>query len=206
VPGVVDLVRTGFGAEYVCGSSFHLRMRSRWTSFTLPGGFDGRRDEELVTARVAGVCARVSGLVAEGAGQTVLTLARLRRAWSGRTFAVVRDDAGRRTSEGLMRWFDEGRQLEDVTLIRLPPYAPEHDPTGASATAPSKKSRTSDERPPTTPSAPSTPSPEAEPSIRLRTPRYPDERVRNCLTAAIRQVRRSAASRARLLHTTQRHW
>ncbi|MBI3688042.1 MAG: transposase, partial [Actinobacteria bacterium] len=26
-------------------------------------------------------------------------------------------------------WFDPGQQFEDITLIRLPPYAPDHNPT-----------------------------------------------------------------------------
>jgi transposase len=60
--------------------------------------------------------------------QTVFAVERLRRAYAGQKIAVVWDDAGSHTSEELMKWFDEGRQLEDVTLIRFPPYTPDHNP------------------------------------------------------------------------------
>jgi transposase len=190
VPRLANLVRTRFGVEYVSDSSFHLLMRFCGMSFKLPDGFDERRDEELITARVAEVRTQVAGLVAEGVEvfaadevrveheaemrrtwlpvgartkvyvdrkrvsqsffgalnlrtgkvttyrvdgnqnteQTVFALDRLRRAYPGKKIAVVWDDAGWHTSKELMKWFEEGRQLEDVTLIRLPPYAPDHNP------------------------------------------------------------------------------
>jgi transposase len=61
--------------------------------------------------------------------QTVFALDRLQRAYPGKKIAVVWDNAGWHKSKELMKWFATGQQFEDVTLIRLPPYAPDHNPT-----------------------------------------------------------------------------
>lgn len=62
-------------------------------------------------------------------GQTILALDRLQREYPGKKIAIVWDNAGWHTSKELMTWFDRGQQFQDVTLIRLPPYAPDHNPT-----------------------------------------------------------------------------
>lgn len=61
--------------------------------------------------------------------QTIFALDRLQRAYPGKKIAIVWDNAGWHKSEELMKWFGRGRQFEDITLIRLPPYAPDHNPT-----------------------------------------------------------------------------
>lgn len=65
----------------------------------------------------------------QNTGQTILALDRLQRAYPGKEIAIVWDNAGWHTSKELMEWFDPGQQFEDITLIRLPPYAPDHNPT-----------------------------------------------------------------------------
>ncbi|MEJ2859503.1 IS630 family transposase [Saccharothrix sp. CCNWLW140] len=61
--------------------------------------------------------------------QTVLALDCLQRAYPGRKIAIVWDNAGWHKSDELMKWFGRGQQFEGITLIRLPSYAPDHNPT-----------------------------------------------------------------------------
>jgi transposase len=61
--------------------------------------------------------------------QTIFALDRLRRTRPGQRIAVVWDNAGWHTSKELMKWFGKGQQFENITLIQLPPYAPDHNPT-----------------------------------------------------------------------------
>lgn len=61
--------------------------------------------------------------------QTIFALDRLQRAYPGKKIAIVWDNAGWHKSKELREWFDTGRQFEEVTLIQLPPYAPDRNPT-----------------------------------------------------------------------------
>jgi transposase len=65
----------------------------------------------------------------QNTGQTIFALDRLQRAYPGKKIAIVWDNAGWHKSKELIKWFAKGQQFEDITLIRLPPYAPEHNPT-----------------------------------------------------------------------------
>jgi transposase len=100
----------------------------------------------------------------QNTGQTVLALDRLQRACPGKRIAIVWDNAGWHTSKELMRWFEPGQQFEDVTLIKLPPYAPATTRPSTSGIRPRERSRTFSDRPRTTPSAPSSHSSRMEPS------------------------------------------
>lgn len=60
--------------------------------------------------------------------QTIFALDRLQRAYPGKKIAVVWDNASWHRSKELKKWFATGGQFEDITLIQLPPYAPEHNP------------------------------------------------------------------------------
>lgn len=61
-------------------------------------------------------------------GQIILALDRLQRAYPGKRIAIVWDNASWHKSKELKKHLDEGNLFENITLIQLPPYAPEHNP------------------------------------------------------------------------------
>lgn len=60
--------------------------------------------------------------------QTILALDRLQRAYPGKKLAIVWDNASWHKSKELRKYLGEGNLFENITLIHLPPYAPEHNP------------------------------------------------------------------------------
>jgi transposase len=65
----------------------------------------------------------------QNAEQIILMLARLQRETSQEKIAVVLDNAGFHHAKALVQLFEPGQELERITPIYLPPYAPEHNPT-----------------------------------------------------------------------------
>lgn len=61
--------------------------------------------------------------------QIISALDRLRSAYPGKKMAIVWDNAGWHKSRKLMEHFGPGKRFEDLTLIQLPPYAPDNNPT-----------------------------------------------------------------------------
>lgn len=64
----------------------------------------------------------------QNAEQMTHVLARFRRAYPGAKIAVVWDNASWHTAKHLTKLFKEGEIFDGITLIRLPPYAPDHNP------------------------------------------------------------------------------
>lgn len=60
--------------------------------------------------------------------QAIQVLARFHRACSGGPVAVVWDNAPWHRSAELRKLFGPGQLFENITLIQLPPYAPDHNP------------------------------------------------------------------------------
>lgn len=60
--------------------------------------------------------------------QAIHVLARFHRAQAGRPVAVVWDNASWHKSKELRKLFGPGQVFENITLIQLPPYAPDHNP------------------------------------------------------------------------------
>lgn len=61
--------------------------------------------------------------------QIILMLARLQRETSQEKIAVVLDNAGFHHAKALVQLFEPGQELQRITPIYLPPYAPDHNPT-----------------------------------------------------------------------------
>lgn len=60
--------------------------------------------------------------------QTILALDRLQCAYPGKKLAIVWDNASWHKSKELRKYLGKGNLFENITLIQLPPYAPEHNP------------------------------------------------------------------------------
>jgi transposase len=190
VPALEELLSIRFDVQYDSDSSLHLLLKFCGMSFKLPDPYDKRRDEEMVTKRMAEIKVQVTALLDEDyevfcadevrveheaetrrmwlpAGvrtkicvdrdkeaqswfgalnlrtgkvqleriegqqnteQTIHVLARLQRAYPGKKIVIVWDNASWHTSKELRKLFAEGQVFENITLIQLPPYAPDHNP------------------------------------------------------------------------------
>lgn len=64
----------------------------------------------------------------QNAEQSLLMLSRLQRETPGRKIAVVLDNASFHHAKDLTKLFSPGEELERITPIFLPPYAPDHNP------------------------------------------------------------------------------
>lgn len=64
----------------------------------------------------------------QNAEQMMHVLARFQRAHSDSTIAIVWDNASWHRAKGLMKLFDPGQLFDNIIPIRLPPYAPDHNP------------------------------------------------------------------------------
>jgi transposase len=71
----------------------------------------------------------------QNAEQIILMLARFRRETSQEKIAVVLDDAGSHHAKALVQLSEPGQELERIIPLRLPPWAPEHNPTGQGGNA-----------------------------------------------------------------------
>jgi transposase len=65
----------------------------------------------------------------QDAEQMILMMSRLQRETSTENIAVVLDNASFHHAKALTDPFQPGNALERITLIYLPPYAPDHNPT-----------------------------------------------------------------------------
>jgi transposase len=65
----------------------------------------------------------------QNAEQIVFMLARLQRETPGKKVAAVLDNASFHHANDLTKLFSPGQELERITPIFLPPYAPDHNPT-----------------------------------------------------------------------------
>jgi transposase len=61
--------------------------------------------------------------------QTIRVLARFQRAHPGVKLAIVWDNAPWHTSKELTKLFTEGQVFENIKVIQMPAYAPDHNPT-----------------------------------------------------------------------------
>lgn len=64
----------------------------------------------------------------QNAEQMIHVLARFQRAHPGSKIAIVWDNAAWHRAKELMKLFEPGQIFDNITLIRLPPYAPDHNP------------------------------------------------------------------------------
>lgn len=65
----------------------------------------------------------------QNAEQMVHVLARFQRAHRGAKIAIVWDNAPWHRAGELTKLFKEGQLFENIKIIRMPPYAPDHNPT-----------------------------------------------------------------------------
>jgi transposase len=65
----------------------------------------------------------------QNAEQSILMLSRLQRETPGKKIAAVLDNASFHHAKDLTKLFSPGQELERITPIFLPPYAPDHNPT-----------------------------------------------------------------------------
>jgi transposase len=64
----------------------------------------------------------------QNAEQMIHVLARFQRAHPDRKLAIVWDNASFHTAKELTDLFKEGELFENIRVIRMPPYAPDHNP------------------------------------------------------------------------------
>jgi len=65
----------------------------------------------------------------QNAEQMIHVLARFQRAHPGRKLVIVWDNAPWHTAKDLTKLFEKGEIFENIKTIRMPPYAPDHNPT-----------------------------------------------------------------------------
>ena len=65
----------------------------------------------------------------QNAEQIILAMARLVRETENEKIAVVIDNAGFHHAKAVTDLYEPGQELERITPIHLPPYAPDHNPT-----------------------------------------------------------------------------
>jgi transposase len=68
----------------------------------------------------------------QNAEQMVHVLARFQRAHPDTKLAIVWDNASFHTAKELTKLFKEGELFENIKVIRMPPYAPDHNPSSMS--------------------------------------------------------------------------
>lgn len=64
----------------------------------------------------------------QNAEQMIQVLARFQRAHPDMKLAIVWDNASWHTAKDLTKLFKEGQLFENIKVIRMPPYAPDHNP------------------------------------------------------------------------------